>query len=260
MRSIVLSIIRNREMALEMARRDLKALNKGSFLGYAWLVISPLVQVAAYIVIVSFFTRSKNPDSGLFDYALYVLSGMIPWQIMTKSLQEAPTLVRERIELVKQVIYPIETLPLTSLIVGCFGSIITFAIFLALSIINGSIVWTYLFLPIPLFFLVIFVLGIDWIFSIVGVVIKDLKEFVIVALGLIVYLSPVVANEAMVGSQLWFYITLNPLSHIIICFRDVFWATFHPWSWIIFMMMSGVAFIVGGWMTAKTKLLINEYI
>ena len=254
-------IVKNRELIWEMALRDLKGINKGSFLGYFWLVISPLIQVAAYVVIVSFVFKARlRGDAGPFDYALYVLSGMIPWQIITRSIQESPSLIRERMDIVKQVIYPIETLPLNSLLTSSFGSFVAFFLFLLLSGLEGKIHWGYFLLPFPCLLLLLFVLGLSWIFSIAGVIFKDLREIVGVTLGLLVYLSPVVVSESMVGRKIWNLVLWNPLSHIIICFRDIFYAEFHLSSWVVFLGMAGIVFIVGAWVIARTKILINEYI
>ena len=115
-------------------------------------------------------------------------------------------------------------------------------------------------LPNPLLFLLLFILGINWIFSIAGVILKDLKEIVTVIMALLVYFSPVIVNDSMVGETIWNWILLNPLSHIIISFRDVFWGTFHFWSWVIFLGMSVVIFICGDLLITKAKGLINEYI
>jgi lipopolysaccharide transport system permease protein len=257
----IFSILDNKELIWELVLRDLKGLNKGAFLGYLWLVINPLVQVTAYVIIVSFVFRTRlTTDTGPLGYALYVLSGMIPWQMMTKAIQESPSLIRERMDLVKQVIYPIETLPLNSLLISSVGSLVALCLFLVLSLLNGSGHWTYFFLPLPLFLLIVFVLGVSWIFSIVGVLIKDLQEIVTVVLVLAIYFSPVILSESMVGNRIWPYILWNPLSHIIICFRDIFNADLHLWSWIIFAGMSFVVFLMGGWVITRTKLLINEYI
>lgn len=244
-----------------MTLRDLRGMNKGASLGWLWLFINPLVQVTAYVAIVSFVFKVRlASDSGPFGYALYVLSGMIPWQMMTKAIQESPSLIRERMDLVKQVIYPIETLALNSLLISFVGSLVALCIFLVLSLLNGSGHWTYFFFPLPLFLLIIFVLGVSWIFSIVGVLIKDLQEIVRVVLVLAIYFSPVIISESMVGNKIWHYILWNPLSHIIICFRDIFNADFHLWSWVIFGGMSFFVFLMGGWVITRTKVLINEYI
>jgi lipopolysaccharide transport system permease protein len=260
-KNLAASIITNRQFVLEMAKRDLKGLNKGAFLGFLWVIINPLIQVLAYVIIVSLVFRSRlSANSGPFDYALYVLSGMIPWQIITKSLQEAPSLIRERMELVKQVVYPVETLPLSSLIFGSFGSIVSFSVFFVVSILSGNVHWTCVFLPVPFLLLAGFILGVSWLFSIVGVLIKDLREIVTIILSLIIYLSPVVASREIVGEKVWRLILLNPLAHIIVCFRDVFNSEFHTVSWIIFVSLAVSSLLLGGWVVMKAKTTINEYI
>lgn len=239
--------------------RDLRGANRGALLGYLWLGLNPLIQVGAYVIIVTFVFQRGEAD-GTLDYALYVLAGMIPWQIVTRSLQLAPSLIRTRVELVKQVIYPLETLPLTVMISSSVGAFITFIIFLVLQLFSGGWQVSYLLLPIPIVLLVCFVLGVSWIFSIAGIIIKDLQEVVTVFLGLVVYISPVIASETLVSESIWQIVRLNPLSHIVICFRDVFDAQFHPESWLIFSVMTLIVFVLGAWVIDKTKTLINEYI
>jgi len=255
------SIIQNKQLVWEMAKRDLKGTNAGSILGILWLVLNPLLQTTVYVVIVSVVFRTRlGQSNGLFDYALYVLSGMIPWQIMMKSLQESPSIIRDRIDLVKQVIYPIETLPMTSIIVGSFGALINLLILMLLYSATLNIKWSIIFIPIPFILLVLFLLGIAWIFSIAGVLLKDLREIVNVLLNLMVYISPVLIVQDMVSPKIWTYILYNPLAHIIICFRDVFQTTFHPVSWACFVSLTFISFLLGAWVITRAKILINEYI
>ena len=89
---------------------------------------------------------------------------------------------------------------------------------------------------------------------------KDLREVVTIILGLLVYVSPVLLSEAMVGEKLWAVVMLNPLSHVIVCFRDVFQGEFHAASWALFVAMAGLAVVTGAWVIGRTKTLINEYI
>lgn len=255
------SIFKNRELIVEMAMRDMKGSGRGAILGYMWLIISPLVQTAAYVIIVSLiFNARLGPDSGPFDYALYALSGMVPWHIMTRTLQDSTSLIRDRMDLVKQVIYPIETLPLTSLLVSSVSSLVALTLYLGLSAYAGALKPTVILLPIALILLLMFLLGMSWIFSIAGVLFKDLREIVSIMLGLLVYFSPVLLSKSIVGEKLWGIILLNPLAHVVICFRDIFQAEFHPDSWTIFALMALMAFGIGSWVIRRTKVLINEYI
>ncbi len=258
---LVKSLTSNRLFIWSMATYDLKTLNKGSILGLAWVMINPIIRVSIYVIIVSFiFGQRLGPDSGPFDYGIYVLSGMIPWQILTKALEDSPSILRNRQEFIKQVVFPVETLPLTSIIVGSFGSLVSLMLLLALALFEGSLSVSILLLPIPFLLLVLFILGVSWLFSVVGVLFKDLREMVGVLLSLMVYASPVIASEEMVGATIWKFILMNPLSHIVICFRDVFYGDFNPTSWIIFSFITLISLLIGGFVIARAKIVINEYI
>jgi lipopolysaccharide transport system permease protein len=257
----LLAIVRHRELVAAMALRDLKAFNKGALLGGAWLVIRPLVQTAAYVAIVSFVLRSAMAGTGgPWSYALYVLSGMIPWQLVTRSLEAAPSLIRERTELVKQVIYPLETLPIVELLVASCGSAVSLAVYLACGLAAGELSWTMLLLPLPVCLLCLFTMGVAWVLMIAGAVVKDLREVVSLVLGLSVYASPVVLREEAVSPRVWAVVLWNPISHIVICFRDVYRGEFHPASWLIFGAMSAAALIAGAAVMARARRYINEYI
>jgi ABC-type polysaccharide/polyol phosphate export permease len=251
----------HRELIIEIAKRDLRSFHKGAVLGATWAVISPLFQTAAYVVIVTFIFRMRFEGEGkIFSYVIYILSGMIPWQIITKSLGEAPSLIRNNTEIIKQVIYPLETLPLTSLFFNSFGSIVSLAILLLLMTLNGSLKVSLLLLPIPFALLMTFVVGMGWMFSIAGVLIKDLREIITIVLGLMVYASPVILSKSMTGGTVWLVIMANPLSHIVIAFRDVFNNEFHPLSWSVFIGLSATTFLLGDLAITRAKTLINEYI
>jgi lipopolysaccharide transport system permease protein len=260
-RDLLLSPIRNRELVVEMAKRELRGAGRGAVLGSLWLVLSPLIQTLAYVVIVSFVFAVRGAESGQrFDYALYVLTGMVAWHVMTRSIQEATSLIRERMDLVKQVIYPIETLPLTTILVCSAGSLVALALYVMLGAYAGTLQPSLVLLPLPALMLLLFLLGVCWIFSIAGALLKDLREITTILLSLLVYVSPVVLKEEMVSERLWSVVMLNPLAHVVTCFRDVFYGEMHPTSWLAFAVMAVLAFGAGAWVITRTKTMINEYI
>lgn len=251
----------HRILAWEMAKRELMLSNKGALLGVTWLIIRPFVQVAALVVVVAVVFRVHlGQNGGRFDYALYVLAGMVPWQILAKSLEEAPSLVRTRVEILKQVIYPLEILPITSLISALIGPTVALAVYLMLAGISGNLHWTVLLLPIPALLLFAFLLGCAWTLMIPGVLLKDLREVVGVFLGLLIYLSPVVLSEKIAGPRIWHALQFNPLFHVVECFRDVFDGKFHAVSWIVFVSMTFVALALGTFVLNRARAILNELI
>jgi lipopolysaccharide transport system permease protein len=259
--SVFSSLVANWPFAKAMAGRDLKGTNKGAVLGFAWLVVRPLIQVAGYVVIVTYvFGARLGPQAGPFDYALHVLSGLAAWQAVQRTLEEAPSLIRDRMEILKQVIYPLETLPLTAMIASCIGPAVSLGVYIVMALATGQLPWTAILLPIPVVLLVLLMLGLSYVFMIAGVLLKDLREIVSVTLGLMIYFSPVLVSESMVGKQIWSLMMLNPLAHVVICFRDVLRAEFHGTSWLVFALCAGAAFVIGSMLIHRTKLMINEYL
>lgn len=258
---VIRALVRNWSFSIAMASRDIKAVNKGAIFGISWLVIRPLIQVLVLVVIVTqIFKVRLGVASDANEYGLYVLSGIIIWQGLQRPLEEAPSLIRERMEILKQIIYPVITLPVTALIRGALAPGIGILIYIIIAGLSGKLSWTIVFLPLPTILLFLMALGASWLMMIVGVVLKDLREIVAVLLGMLMYLSPVLVSEEMVGKTIWGYLLLNPLAHIVIAFRDVLNGTFHGESWIIFVMLTVGCFTIGAVLINKMKIAINEYI
>lgn len=255
------SLIHKWPFTLAMANRELKGLNKGALLGMGWLVLRPFVQVAAYVTIVTFvFGARLAPDAGPFDYALYVLAGLFGWHMLQRGLEDSTSLIRDRMEMLKQVAYPIETLPVTAFLISAIGPAILLGVYIVLAGVSGRLPASVLLLPVPLALLFAMLLGLSWLFMVIGVLLKDLREVISVLMALLIYMSPVLLSEAMVPASIWRLVLLNPLSHVVLAFRDVLQGGFHPASWAIFIALSVGALLVGALVVTRAKVRINEYI
>lgn len=250
-----------RELVWEMTKRDLKMLHKGSVLGFYWLVVLPLIQVLSYVVIVAFiFGRGTSAATSPLDYCIYVLSGMLPWQMLARALQDAPGLITSRTEMLKQVRYPIATLPTSSIAISSIAGLVNFVVYLLFALGMRQVAWSLVLLPVPFVMLVTFLLGMSWILSVVGVIFKDLREIIAVTMGLSIYFSPVIVKETAVSPTVWKLILCNPLSHVIIAFHDLVYAEFHPLSWTLFFILSVAGFLLGGVLIRWARVRINDYI
>lgn len=259
-RAIARSLWTNRWLAWEMAKRELGVTTKGTVLGLGWLVLRPAIQACGYVVVVAFiFSVRLGPSASHFTYVLYVLCGMAPWQLSTQVLQDSPSLIRTRIDLLKQVVYPLEILPITAIVIASVGPSILLAIYVVLGALSGELHWTIIFLPIPTAILLVMLLSSAWVLMVVGLVFVDLREIMGVIFGLIVYMSPVVLAQSMVSSRIWQVIQINPLSHIVICFRDVFEGQLHLLSWGIFSGMAAVSMVLGIVALTGAKGIFSEY-
>jgi len=181
--------------------------------------------------------------------------------MVQRSLSGSTSLVRDRMEVLKQVVYPVETLPVSALLTGLPAPAVSLALYFVLAAATGNLSLSMLALPVALLLLALFQIGCAWILMVVGVVFRDLREMLAMLLGLAVYFSPVLVSESFVGPTIWKLILfLNPLSHVVIPFRDVLQGGFHPASWLAFAGMALVVFAAGAWTVNRTKVYINEYL
>ncbi|MBF0326580.1 MAG: ABC transporter permease [Alphaproteobacteria bacterium] len=253
------ALYRHWDFMVAMSRRELKVVHKGWLLGAGWLVIGPLVRVGAYVMLVSVVFRQHVAGmEGALGYALYVLSGLIPWQIMIRTLEESPDMIRQRLDMLKQTPYPVEILPALHLSPTLLAAGAATAIFFLLALVSGKFGPHILLFPIPLALLISFCIGTAWLLSIVGLVLRDLREVLSIVLGLLIYVSPVVLSENMLGETLWMVVLANPLSHAVITFRDTLLGQWHPLSWIVFAVLSTSSLLAGAWAIAKVKIHIND--
>jgi ABC-type polysaccharide/polyol phosphate export permease len=100
------------ELIWSLAKRDLLARYKGSVLGIIWAVVTPVVMIAIFTFIFAgiFGARFGNSTSH-WTYALYLFCGLIPWTMFQDTLQQSSTTIVNHSNLVKRVIFPLETLP-----------------------------------------------------------------------------------------------------------------------------------------------------
>jgi len=243
-----------------MAGRELRAVNRGSLLGLGWLILKPLMQVSIYVVIIGYVFALRLPEtSGNFGYVLHILSGLFVWQFMQRIFEEAPSLVRDRTEFLRQVVYPLETLPVTSVIMqlpALGAGVFVFTIVAAFDAVLSPYI---LLFPIALGFFLMFLLGSAWILMVVGMFFRDMKDIINIIMGVLFYVSPVLLDETMVKPEVWAWVTLSPFAHVIISMRDGLYGTFHAESWVIFSGMSVTLFFIGAISVQYFKSKIQNY-
>src|SRR5262245_45487112 len=114
-------LVRNGDLVREMFWRDLKVGHAGHSFGGIWVYLHPIVIVGTYLIIFGFVLGSKIAVASPFpgDYPSYILIGLVPWLITAAVLGRGPSVLFGAANLVKQVVFPVEVLPVAITLV-CF--------------------------------------------------------------------------------------------------------------------------------------------
>lgn len=249
-RELVAFLIRHRHLAWVLARREITDRYAGQVLGIFWAFCHPLMLVAVYVFIfaVVFKVRLGIGDTGPDDYTSYLLAGLLPWLTVQESITRSSVSITSQATLVKQVVFPIEVLPVKVVLAAMGTQVVFLTALLAYRLIAGhNIPWTFLLVPALMVIESIGLIGIAMVLGSIGVFFRDLKDIVQAVSLLGLYLIPVAYQPQMVPEVIRPLLYANPFSYLIWCFQDAcYYGSFeHPWAWPILCGLSLLAFAVG---------------
>src|SRR5213083_1658132 len=100
------------DLILSLAKRELVGRYKGSVLGLVWALLTPVVMIAIFtFIFAGVFGARFGPNHTNWDYALYLFCGLVPWTMFQDTVQLSASAIVSRANLVKRVVFPLETLP-----------------------------------------------------------------------------------------------------------------------------------------------------
>src|SRR5438445_6474688 len=105
----VRELARDREILGNLVRREVKVKYKSSVLGAAWSMLNPVLYLAVFTLVFSVVLKNNVPH-----FPVYLLSGLLAWNLFATSLALGARSVVDNANLVTKVYFPRELLPLAS--------------------------------------------------------------------------------------------------------------------------------------------------
>ncbi len=234
-----------RTMIQNLVHRDLRGRYKGSVLGFAWTFLNPLLQLIVYTIVFSRIMRS-----GITDYYLFLFVALIPWIFFSTSLTGGSSCILAQKELVKKIYFPREVLPISHVTSQLANMLFSLVVVFAALLVSGKGIKIRL-LPylIPVILVeYLLALGIAFLSSALTVYFRDLEHVLVVIAMAWQFLSPVMYPIDMVPDEWKSIFMLNPMSSVIIAYRDVLYYQQVPaLKTLITALILGALFLAVGW-------------
>ena len=201
----------------ELVSRDLKVKYRRSFLGYLWSLLNPLLMMVVMTVVFSYMFRFEIPN-----FPLYLICGNTLWTFFNESTTMAMHSVLANGALIRKVyvpkfIFPISRV-LSSFVTMSFSLV---AILIVMIFTRVPFSYTMLLFPIPLFFLLLFSMGIGMILSALSVFFRDIVHLYGVLTLAWMYLTPIFYPIAALPEEVAGIVKCNPMYYYITFFRDL---------------------------------------
>jgi lipopolysaccharide transport system permease protein len=237
--------------------RDLRARYIGSFIGFFWSVIHPIVLLVSYTFVFSkIFGVRPRLDSGNVSFPLFLFCSILPWLFFQETLQRSSVIIIENASLVTKTIFPSEILPLTVILAGLVNHLIGFAILLGIIFFTlGKISFFILWIPVYFFLLMVFTLGLSWFLASLNVFVRDVSQILSVVLTFWFWFTPIFYSTEQFPANLRFLMRWNPLAHVVAGYRDCLLSMRMPDLSVLafFALAAFLVFAAGGIFFRKTK-------
>ncbi len=210
-----------RELAYFLVWRDITVRYKQTVIGVAWAVLQPLAMMLVFTLF--FGTLAKMPSEGI-PYPLFAYSGLLAWQMFSRSLSEsANSLVTEQ-RLITRVYFPRLLVPLSTVLSALIDFAVASVLLVGLMALyhvapTAQMVW------IPCFVVLMMVtgLGVGFWLSALNLEFRDVRYVLPFLSQFWLFLTPVVYPSSLVPSRWQLLYGLNPMVGVIEGFR---WALF----------------------------------
>src|SRR3954466_13089967 len=166
-------IYRYRRMLVSITRIELAKRHSGPTLGTTWVVLQPALLLSMYLFVYMVVLRMRFEGFSRFDYVLYVFCGLVPYLGFMEALTTGGLSIKQNMHLVKNVMLPIELIPIRSVIVGMASQFVSIGLVLILVTFDQSLTWRVVWLPAVVLLQVMWLAGLTWVLSSLTVALPD---------------------------------------------------------------------------------------
>jgi lipopolysaccharide transport system permease protein len=208
-----------RDLVIALTHKEFKVRYKRSFLGYLWSVANPLALAFVFFIAFKVFMKIQ-----IENYTLFLISGLFPWQWFSNSVSSSATVFVSNAPLIKKVNFRKEVLVVAAVLNDMLHfvlSIPVIIIFIFFYGITPSLSWV---IGIPLLLIIQFMItfGFSIAISAINLFFRDIERIVVIFITLMFYLTPIIYPVDMVPDPYKAFIMLNPLSVLMVSWRELF--------------------------------------
>ena len=208
-------LVRYRDLLSLLVSKIIKTRYKRSFLGVAWTLLNPLLNMA--VMTVAFSAVFQH---AVAFYPVYVLTGLLWWNFFAQTTTYAMSSLVWGGGLLKRVYVPRTIFAVSSIAHGVINLFLSLGVLFTIMMITGhpfhATLW---FLPVPILLLAAFSLGVALFVSTLAVFFVDVVDIFAVVLQALFFLTPIIYPPEIFPAKYAWFMSVNPVNHLLETFR-----------------------------------------
>lgn len=243
-------------LMMAFAITEFKLRNEGSYLGFFWYLLNPIL---TFLLLLLIFAGRLG--SSIADYPLYLLIGIMLFNFFQFTTTESTKVIHNYRGVIRSIYFPREALVGQLVVKTFFSHIFEMLLFVLLMVFFHVPLWGLLYYPFILVFLSFFTMGVSFTLCALTVYVSDLENIWSFASRLLWFATPIFyAAQGIPGiSELN---KLNPMYYFITVTRETVIYRHSPDPLLILGMVgySIISFFGGLWVFNLLKSKFAEMI
>lgn len=203
----------NRELLFLLAQRDLKVRYAQTYVGIAWALFNPIINL---LILTFVFNRVAKVNTLGVPALVYAAAGLLAWTFFAEATAKSGESLLGNQHMVRKIYFPRLALPLSSVLSSIPDLLISFLLFVLVSIAYGYLDMSQLhglLLLLPLLFIAAITTGL-WI-SGLTIRFRDFRFIVPVILRVGLFSVPIAYPYSSIPTEWQWAYFLNPLAGLV---------------------------------------------
>ena len=233
-----------------LVRRDLKVRYAGSFLGYLWTVLDPLLMSLVFWFI---FTQIFHRHVGYPPYILFLVMGQMIMSWFQSGVTGTAKALRAEAQMVRSSSVPRELWVVRIAMSKGVEYVYSLPVVVMFALAyRKAPSWDIVFLPLAMLLCFFMVLSIGLILAPLSVLIRDIDRIIPIVLRFLFYCSPVLWSIKDVPKSLQGVVQYNPLVGFLTLSRSAFFPQELRWHAVLISVISiAILFNIGVWVFSR---------
>lgn len=194
-------ILDRRAAIKHLVLKNFRVRYRNMALGVLWSVLNPLVMLGVLVFVFTYLHPYKGDDNGHFP--IFVLIGLVHYNIMTSILAASTLSIIEHTILVRKVAFPRIIIPLSKVLSHLVDVGVLVGLLLVFVLFSGiPLTWHALWMPVAVLVELVFILGAAFILSSLAVYYRDVMYIVESSMTMLFWLTPIFYPLSLIHERL----------------------------------------------------------
>jgi lipopolysaccharide transport system permease protein len=213
----------SRQFIKSSIRNEFVARVVRSRLGFVWIVLYPLAQVAIYAFVLSALMTAKLPGLQIaYAYPIYLTAGILAWSLFSEVVGRCLNVFIENSNLLKKMAFPRLALPV--IVTGSAmanNTLLLLSVLVVFAVLGHSPTLSLFWLPVVTLLLLLMALGLGLSLGLLNVFFRDVGQLVNMALQFGFWLTPIVYTLDLLPPAYQEILHVNPMTGIVQSYQAI---------------------------------------